>query len=101
MAEAAALQQAKDDTICALLAAMRECGETSEKRAVFLDARGAPVPEIREMGEKLNRLGGLPAMLEVTMALEAYVVQETDAPWMRSDLRELDFCWNGVGEWMC
>jgi hypothetical protein len=56
----------------------------SEDRVVYL---GENKPRVREIGEKLNKLGGYDLMLWV-----AYQVPQHDQ-------RELECAWHEIGEW--
>lgn len=49
-----------------------------------------PYPAIVDVGHRLNKLGGYKAMFEV-----AEIVREND----QTKARELEFAWNGIGEW--
>ncbi len=93
---APSLETVQAETVRACAEAMTACADTTETRSVFMD-RGRPVPKFREMGETLNRLGGFTAMLQVADALQAHAVRGPEV-WML-DLRELDVCWGGIGEW--
>lgn len=44
---------------------------------------------VRELGEELNKIGGYPLMLSIHQSLPAH------------DALELQFAWDGVGEWQC
>lgn len=94
------LHAAMEETVDAVLAAMEACTDTTERRAVFLTLTGEPVPRFRDLGERLHRLGGMQAMMEVALALEARLAKLAVPAWT-VDLRELDVCWNGIGEWQC
>ena len=94
------LHAVMEETIDAVLGAMRSCTDTSERRAVFLTAEGRPVLRFRDMGERLYRLGGMQAMADVALALETCLAELAVPAW-NVDLRELDMCWNSIGDWMC
>jgi hypothetical protein len=74
------------DLLAELQAMSRDCRTPlhSEDRAVYL---GENKPRVREIGEKLNKLGGYNLMLWV-----AYQVPQHDQ-------RELECAWHGIGEW--
>ena len=66
------------------------------ERAVFLTLEGERVPEARQIGEALYTQGGHYAMHKVADRLMKMVMND----WARrGDMRELDMCWDGVGEW--
>jgi hypothetical protein len=92
------LHSVMEETIDAVLDAMEACTDISERRAVFLTLQGEPVPRFRDMGERLHRLGGMQAMMEVALALETRLAKLAVPMW-NVDLRELDMCWNGIGDW--
>lgn len=94
------LHAVMDETVAAVLGAMRACTDISERRAVFLTLQGRPVLRFRDMGERLYRLGGMQAMMDVALTLETRLA-ELAMPAGNVDLRELDMCWNGIGDWMC
>lgn len=89
------------DSFEALVDAMRECEDVTPSRAVFLTRDGQPVPRFREIGERLNRHGGFAAMSKVAEAMQEFsLLRPEDGARMRGDLRELDMCWNRIGDWM-
>lgn len=79
-----------------------QCKDKGEDRHVFLAPEtGRPVRRAKEIGVALWTLGGSTAMHEVAH----HLMNRVDA-WVASghkeaefDLRQLDFCWNGIGEW--
>lgn len=68
------------------------------ERAVFLTNKGKPLPEARQIGEDLHLLGKEDAMHKVVGVLMGLVENDMER---RTDVRELDMCWNGIGEWKC
>lgn len=66
------------------------------QRAVFLTLEGERVPEARQIGESLNAQGGQLAMRRVADRLMQMVMNDWER---RGDMRELDMCWDGIGEW--
>lgn len=68
-----------------LVAMSQNCTVPCPERCVYL---GEAQPRVRELGERLNELGGF-----VAMALACQAVPSLDQ-------RELDYAWNGIGTWM-
>lgn len=81
---------------------VKQCTEEGEDRWVFLRERdGRPVVRAKEIGVELWKQGGDAAMHAVARGLEARV-----NAWVASghdeavfDMRQLEFCWNGIGGW--
>lgn len=62
------------------------CKIEGENRAVYL---GANKPRAREIGERLNEISGFGLMNWVALQVPAH------------DRRELDYAWDGIGDWLC
>ena len=73
----------------------------SDTRYVFVDREGVPKAYPRRLGEYLHTRGGTQAMSQVMNDLHEIVQKKMNAgeDWYVFDLRQLEFCWNGVGEW--
>lgn len=69
--------------LCSLCASDSRDGED---RSPFLESNR---PFTRELGEKANQIGGYQAML--------YVYQRVP----RRDQLELQYAWDGIGNWLC
>ena len=90
-----------------LFSMMESEKETGPRRAVFLrinDRKTHPDPRTREIGEGIYSRYGMDGMHTVGNILTRKVqtLQSKNDPrawYMRSDLRELDCAWNGIGDW--
>jgi hypothetical protein len=60
--------------------------ELSPDRVVYL---GQALPEVIAIGEELDRIGGFDLMQAVA----------SEIPYI--DHRELEYAWDGIGEWLC
>ena len=67
--------------------------DQGEERCVYLDNKRA-----KEIGFMLNKAGGFDLMHTVAYLVNDYLRKKREW-WQRSDSRELDICWNGIGEW--
>lgn len=70
-----------------------------DDRYVFVDAQGTVNARARQLGEFLYDEGGDALMHDVMHILQEKVAA-AGKEWMTFDLRQLEFCWNGIGEWM-
>jgi hypothetical protein len=70
-----------------------------DDRYVFVDAEGNANTRARQLGEYLHEEGGDKLMTDVMRILQDKV-STRGKEWMTFDLRQLEFCWNGIGEWM-
>ena len=91
-----------------LFSMMESDPETGPKRAVFLRIeRGKTRPEekARRIGEFLYDRYGTDALHAVASILQRKVMDagktsgNVEGFDMRSDLRELEFAWDGIGDW--
>lgn len=57
----------------------------SSNRKVYL---GVNEKRVKQIGERLNEIGGLKLMILVARKIPEY------------DQRQLEFAWSGIGEWM-
>jgi hypothetical protein len=69
----------------------RGCG-----RIVFLLPSGLPHPVASSLGEQLHAAGGWRAMSRA-----AKILGQSLPRWMSTDMRELEMCWGGIGQWQC
>jgi len=67
---------------------------TDENREAFLTSNAKHGARIVEIGEVLNKMGGISLMQFMTSVV---------GPMFKgpSDLRTLDYKWDGIGEWRC
>jgi hypothetical protein len=74
----------------------------SNDRYVFVDENGIPRERPRAIGSRLYDEGGDAYLYFVMNELLSFVTFEIEKgnDWMEFDLRQLEFCWNGIGEWM-
>lgn len=69
------------------------CDIEGEERAVFLNADGSPNKIAYQVGKRINLVSGFEGMQAMLYALE----QVPQVP--RGDLKELEACWHGIGNW--
>jgi|APSaa5957512535_1039671.scaffolds.fasta_scaffold215431_1 hypothetical protein len=68
-----------------------ECPVTGQYRAVYLTLPdGNPDLRVRTIGKCLYRMGGV----ELMRSIESWISDS-------GDKRELDYAWDGIGEWRC
>lgn len=74
--------------------------QSADERYIFLRENGQAVPRVRDIGLALNALngGGTKYMYEVARALETRVLESGNEDAV-CDLRQLEFAWNGIGDW--
>lgn len=77
------------------------CHEPMTTREVYL---GRNQDRAREIGKQLNDLGGMYLMRSVADEIARVTkTRNSDGTpkdtW--SDVRQLDYCWSGIGEWLC
>ena len=53
---------------------------------------------VLEIGNSLNKAGGLELMVDCANAFSDYLYKHGSSA-QQSDARELEFCWDGIGEW--
>lgn len=77
---------------------MMVCDTTSdpEDRYVFLQQNGRPNIRAKEIGIALWKVGGTNLMHDVVRKLHE---KTSHVFYMSVYLRQLEFCWNGIGEW--
>lgn len=68
------------------------------EETVFFDAAGAPLDAPLTIGKKLHALGGMTAMLQFIRRLDE-ALEGMEFADGSACLRELEFCWNGIGDW--
>jgi hypothetical protein len=72
-----------------------------DDRYVFVDAQGTANARARQIGEYLYEEGGNMLMHDVMRILQEKVRRvNVGKEWMTFDLRQLEICWNDIGEWM-
>ena len=73
-----------------------------DRRYIFVDENGVPKAYPRRLGEHLYTTGGAEAMSDTMNELIIAVQKRIDAgeDWLLFDLRQLEFCWNGIGSWL-
>ena len=62
----------------------------------FISEKGIPHAEAREIGEFINEIGGLNLMQKVSKEVVALIYEIED----QVVGRELEVCWNGIGDWI-
>ena len=65
-------------------------------RAVFLGLNGEPNEMAKEIGVELDKIGGLKSMQDIANMLLNFC---RNNGYSTSDVRELECCWDGIGEW--
>jgi hypothetical protein len=72
-----------------------------ENRYVFLDENGDPNKKARELGLYIYKTGGENLMHMIMNYVMKKVVRDIDngEDWKIYDLRQLEICWNGIGDW--
>jgi hypothetical protein len=73
--------------------------KNEDDRYVFLKSNGDPKGRPRELGMLLYSIGGDALLHKVMNDLVVYIDSQADDKYAH-DLRQLEFCWNGIGEWM-
>lgn len=71
-----------------------------DDRYVFLKSNGDPKGRPRELGLLLYSIGGDALLHKVMNDLVVYIDSRVNDTYMIHDLRQLEFCWNGIGDWM-
>jgi hypothetical protein len=67
-----------------------KCKVQGYERAVYLSQEN--LPRVKEIGQKLNQIGGINLMRLVGSKLSS--------PLYNDDHNELNYAWNGIGEWL-
>ena len=67
-------------------------------KSVFFDHNGTALPVPRQLGETLHQQGGMSAMCQFILELEA-ALERRGCKETYERLRELEFCWVGIGHW--
>jgi hypothetical protein len=72
-----------------------------ETRYVFLDENGNPNKKAKEIGLYIYKTGGDKLMHMVMNYIMEKVLKDIEDgdDWKIYDLRQLEVCWNGIGEW--
>ena len=75
-----------------------DCKEKNHSplRTVFINLQGEPNESAKQIGRELNHVGGLKSMQGVADALLVFCKNEG---YSTSDVRELEYCWDGIGEY--
>lgn len=73
-----------------------------DDRYIFIQYNGRPNIRAKEIGLALYQFGGDAYMHEVGSKLQQKVHSEImqGNHKIATDLRQLEFCWNGIGNWM-
>ena len=66
------------------------------KMEKFLSSEGKPHKRAHEIGKLLNELGGLILMQQVAKNVVTELQQRQD----KNVARELEYCWNNIGDWL-
>lgn len=90
------------DAITHLIGMIDRNNNHTDDRYVFVNADGVPNKKAYEIGVKLHEVGGTISMHTIMTQLQIIVNAKIDQgyDWVENDLRQLEFCWNGIGEWM-
>jgi hypothetical protein len=67
-------------------------------RYVFINRNGTTNERARQIGWDIYDIGGDALMNELMVEVEAR--KKNGQSWICCDLRELECCWNGIGNWM-
>lgn len=72
-----------------------------DERFVFVDEYGNSNPKARKIGTDLYKLGGDHLLHNVMNQLVDIVSTKINngEEWLVFDLRQLEFCWNNIGNW--
>ncbi len=72
-----------------------------DERFVFVDYNGNPNVYARKIGKDLYKMGGTNLLHNVMNRLVniVNVKIENGEDWLAYDLRQLEFCWNNIGDW--
>lgn len=81
-----------------LLSAMIANKQTGPGRATFLPP-ARDLERVKAVGRDLHERGGLALMQLVGEILQAEVRARGASLDLRGDLRELDYLWDGIGDW--
>lgn len=73
-----------------------------DDRYVFLTENGTPNKRARQIGMLIYAEGGTHLMFDIMEILQDEVNDRISQgrDWLACDLRQLEFCWNGIGDWM-
>ncbi len=73
-----------------------------DERFVFIDENGIPNVYARKLGQDLHTMGGSSLLHEVMNKLMSIVdvKVKNGEDWLVFDLRQLEFCWDNIGDWM-
>jgi hypothetical protein len=89
-----------------LLKLMNDCKVEDSERAVFLrvglDTKCEPVPEVVAIGKRAFEKGGDDGMQALGQFVQAYArcrALHHGQWWIKSDSRELESAWDGIGGW--
>ena len=61
---------------------------TNKKHGAFI-VNGSIKPRVRDIGKRLDEIGGFSLMSDVGLTVDKHLQ------------RELDFAWSSIGDWMC
>jgi len=83
---------------------IEEVLDTSDNHNVFLDSKGNPKNEWRELGQEIFENGGMSAMFELAFQTQEYremyyIGKDKMYLTIGRDLQELSACWEGIGGW--
>lgn len=72
-------------------------------RYVFLNKNGTPNQKALAIGMQLHEQGGDAMLHDVMNRMMNFVEERIKAgkTYLVFDLRQLECCWNGIGDWMC
>jgi hypothetical protein len=72
-----------------------------DNRFVFINEIGDPNPRARELGVQLYKAGGVHKLHDTMNALVTLLDErlQKGEDWYVFDLRQLEFCWDGIGSW--
>lgn len=73
----------------------------ADNRYVFINEDGNPNKRAREIGLYIYKIGGTNLMHLIMNYLLDKVTKKINngEDWLIYDLRQLEVCWNGIGEW--
>lgn len=73
----------------------------ADNRYMFINEDGNPNKRARELGLYIYKIGGTKLMHLIMNYLLDKVTNKINngEDWLIYDLRQLEVCWNGIGEW--